>query len=131
MIGEKTSFLVVADFNPFDKAFYEKRGFVQVGKISSLYHEEITEYLMMHKSKKPLHENAAVFKSQNNRLMRFLIHHIAIACDEGSQVHACADQERKAQAVIGQGIIAYQKKGNGHKQGQHARQENTKEGVGF
>lgn len=45
-------FLVVADFNPRGKLFYEKLGYEQVGIIPSLYREGINEYLMMkvHKS---------------------------------------------------------------------------------
>lgn len=46
-------FLVVADFNPRAKLFYEKLGYKQVGTIPSLYREGINEYLMMkvHKHK--------------------------------------------------------------------------------
>ena len=40
-------FLVVADFNPDGKRFYEKIGYYQVGEIPSLYRKGITEYLMM------------------------------------------------------------------------------------
>lgn len=40
-------FLVVADFNPGGKLFYEKLGYMQVGIIPSLYREGIDEYLMM------------------------------------------------------------------------------------
>ena len=40
-------FLVVADFNPKAKRFYEKIGYRQVGEIPNLYREGITEYLMM------------------------------------------------------------------------------------
>ena len=40
-------FLVVADFNPSGKFFYEKLGYKQVGTIPSLYREGINEYLMM------------------------------------------------------------------------------------
>lgn len=49
MIFEKTDkvFLVVADFNPGAKLFYEKIGYLQVGKIPNLYRKGITEYLMM------------------------------------------------------------------------------------
>ena len=39
--------LVVADFNPDGKRFYEKIGYYQVGEIPSLYRKGITEYLMM------------------------------------------------------------------------------------
>jgi len=49
LVFEKTSkvFLVVADFNPRGKKFYEKLGYIKVGEIPSLYREGITEYLMM------------------------------------------------------------------------------------
>lgn len=40
-------FLVVADFNPNAKRFYEKLGYRQVGEIPGLYREGITEYIMM------------------------------------------------------------------------------------
>jgi ribosomal protein S18 acetylase RimI-like enzyme len=40
-------FLVVADFNPEGKKFYEKDGYEQVGIIPSLYRDGITEFLMM------------------------------------------------------------------------------------
>ena len=40
-------FLVVADFNPGGKVFYEKLGYKQVGTIPSLYREGINEQLMM------------------------------------------------------------------------------------
>lgn len=40
-------FLVVADFNPEGKRFYERNGFCQVGTIPNLYRPGITEYLMM------------------------------------------------------------------------------------
>ena len=40
-------FLVVADFNPEAKRFYEKNGYRQVGEIPGLYREGITEYIMM------------------------------------------------------------------------------------
>ncbi len=40
-------FLVVADFNPEGKKFYETLGYSKVGEIPSLYREDITEYLMM------------------------------------------------------------------------------------
>lgn len=40
-------FLVVADFNPDGKRFYERIGYRQVGEIPSLYRKGITEYLMM------------------------------------------------------------------------------------
>lgn len=42
-------FLVVADFNPAAKRFYEKIGYQQVGEIPDLYRVGITEYLMMKK----------------------------------------------------------------------------------
>ena len=40
-------FLVVADFNPDGKRFYERIGYRQVGVLPSLYRPGITEYLMM------------------------------------------------------------------------------------
>lgn len=40
-------FLVVADFNPEAKRFYERNGYQQVGELSNLYRKGITEYLMM------------------------------------------------------------------------------------
>lgn len=40
-------FLVVADFNPEAKRFYDKMGYHQVGEIPGLYREGIVEYLMM------------------------------------------------------------------------------------
>jgi ribosomal protein S18 acetylase RimI-like enzyme len=40
-------FLVVADFNPNAKRFYESIGYRQVGEIPGLYREGITEYIMM------------------------------------------------------------------------------------
>lgn len=39
-------FLVVADYNPDAKRFYERNGYRQVGKIPNLYRPGITEYLM-------------------------------------------------------------------------------------
>ena len=39
-------FLVVADFNPEAKRFYERNGYQQVGEIPNLYRHGITEYLM-------------------------------------------------------------------------------------
>ena len=42
-------FLVVADFNPDAKRFYENNGYCQVGEIPGLYRDGITEYLMMKK----------------------------------------------------------------------------------
>ena len=41
------AFLVVADFNPEAKGFYERIGYRQVGEIPNLYRKGITEYLMM------------------------------------------------------------------------------------
>jgi Acetyltransferases len=40
-------FLVVADFNPDGKRFYEKMGYRQVGVIPDLYRKGVNEYLMM------------------------------------------------------------------------------------
>lgn len=40
-------FLVVADFNPNAKGFYESIGYRQVGEILGLYRDGITEYIMM------------------------------------------------------------------------------------
>ena len=40
-------FLVVADFNPEAKEFYERNGYQQVGEIPNLYRPGITEYLMV------------------------------------------------------------------------------------
>ena len=45
-------FLVVADFNPNAKRFYEKIGYRQVGEIPNLYRKGITEYLMMKEKEK-------------------------------------------------------------------------------
>ena len=39
-------FLVVADYNPEAKRFYERNGYQQVGEIPNLYRHGITEYLM-------------------------------------------------------------------------------------
>ena len=39
-------FLVVADYNPDAKRFYERNGYQQVGEIPNLYRHGITEYLM-------------------------------------------------------------------------------------
>ncbi len=39
-------FLVVADYNPDAKQFYERNGYQQVGEIPNLYRSGITEYLM-------------------------------------------------------------------------------------
>ncbi len=44
---DKKFFLVVADFNPEAKRFYESIGYREVGKIPGLYREGIKEYLMM------------------------------------------------------------------------------------
>lgn len=44
-------FLVVADFNPDAKRFYENIGYRQVGEIPGLYREGITEYIMMKENK--------------------------------------------------------------------------------
>lgn len=40
-------FLVVADYNPDAKRFYQDLGYVVVGEIKGLYRPGITEYLMM------------------------------------------------------------------------------------
>ena len=40
-------FLVVADFNPDAKRFYERNGYRQVGRIPGLYRSGISEYLMV------------------------------------------------------------------------------------
>ena len=45
-------FLVVADYNPDAKRFYERNGYRQVGEISGLYRSGITEYLMVKELKK-------------------------------------------------------------------------------
>jgi len=49
MVFEKANkiFLVVADFNPVAKGFYEKIGYRQIGEIPGLYRKGVTEYLMM------------------------------------------------------------------------------------
>ena len=39
-------FLVVADYNPDAKLFYERNGYQQVGRIPNLYRPGITEYMM-------------------------------------------------------------------------------------
>ena len=39
-------FLVVADFNPDAKRFYERDGYQQVGEIPNLYRPGVTEYMM-------------------------------------------------------------------------------------
>lgn len=41
------TFLLVADFNPEAKSFYERNGYRKVGEIPGLYRKGITEYLMM------------------------------------------------------------------------------------
>ena len=40
-------FLVVGDYNPRAKIFYEKSGYNYIGAIPSLYRKDIDEYLMM------------------------------------------------------------------------------------
>ena len=45
-------FLVVADYNPAAKRFYERNGYQQVGGISNLYRPGVTEYLMVKDLKK-------------------------------------------------------------------------------
>ncbi len=45
-------FLVVADYNPDAKRFYERNGYQQVGEIPNLYRPGITEYLMTENLKK-------------------------------------------------------------------------------
>jgi ribosomal protein S18 acetylase RimI-like enzyme len=45
-------FLVVADYNPGAKRFYERNGYQQVGEISNLYRTGITEYIMAKDLKK-------------------------------------------------------------------------------
>lgn len=47
IVNSSKIFLVVADFNPKGKEFYVKNGYIQVGRIKSLYREGITENLMM------------------------------------------------------------------------------------
>ena len=44
-------FLVVADFNPDAKRFYEKNGYHQAGAIPGLYRRGITEFLMIKDSR--------------------------------------------------------------------------------
>ena len=39
-------FLVVADYNPDAKRFYERNGYQQVGEIPNLYRSGVTEYMM-------------------------------------------------------------------------------------
>jgi ribosomal protein S18 acetylase RimI-like enzyme len=45
-------FLVVADYNPGAKRFYERNGYRQVGEIPGLYRPGVTEYLMVKDLKK-------------------------------------------------------------------------------
>ena len=45
-------FLVVADYNPDAKRFYERNGYQQVGEIPNLYRPGVTEYLMVKDLKK-------------------------------------------------------------------------------
>ena len=45
-------FLVVADYNPDAKRFYERNGYQQVGEIPNLYRSGFTEYLMAKNLKK-------------------------------------------------------------------------------
>ena len=45
-------FLVVADYNPDAKRFYERNGYRQVGEIPNLYRPGIAEYLMTKNLKK-------------------------------------------------------------------------------
>ena len=45
-------FLVVADYNPDAKRFYERNGYQQVGKIPNLYRTGVTEYMMAKDLKK-------------------------------------------------------------------------------
>ena len=45
-------FLVVADYNPDAKRFYERNGYQQVGEIPNLYRPGVTEYLMAKDLKK-------------------------------------------------------------------------------
>ena len=45
-------FLVVADYNPAAKRFYERNGYQQVGEIPNLYRPGVTEYLMVKDLKK-------------------------------------------------------------------------------
>ena len=40
-------FLVVADYNPAAKRFYERNGYQQVGELANLYRPGVTEYLMV------------------------------------------------------------------------------------
>ena len=45
-------FLVVVDYNPEAKRFYERNGYQQVGEIPNLYRTGITEYIMAKDLKK-------------------------------------------------------------------------------
>ncbi len=45
-------FLVVGDYNPDAKRFYERNGYQQVGEIPNLYRPGVTEYLMAKDLKK-------------------------------------------------------------------------------
>ena len=45
-------FLVVADYNPDAKRFYERNGYQKVGEIPNLYRPGVTEYLMAKDLKK-------------------------------------------------------------------------------
>ena len=45
-------FLVVADYNPAAKRFYERNGYQQVGEIPNLYRPGVTECLMVKDLKK-------------------------------------------------------------------------------
>ena len=45
-------FLVVADYNPDAKRFYERNGYQQVGEIPNLYRPGVTEYMMAKDLKK-------------------------------------------------------------------------------
>ena len=47
-------FLVVGDYNPDAKRFYERNGYQQVGEISNLYRPGVTEYMMAKDLKKRL-----------------------------------------------------------------------------
>ncbi|MDD3919961.1 MAG: GNAT family N-acetyltransferase [Eubacteriales bacterium] len=47
IVNKPKIFLCVADFNPNAKRFYEKSGYMQVGRIESLYRLGIAENLMM------------------------------------------------------------------------------------